>query len=98
MLVAWAAPIAVAAIAPPEVDWVQPDLERDGFGYPVGRLTFRYPIPHPDLPDLAELTNVTVVLTPTSDGYIGPVPGAPTRAVGWATWTVARPSCCTAAP
>lgn len=81
MLVTWAAPIAVAAIAPPEVDWVQPDLERDGFGYPVGRLTFRYPIPHPDLPDLAELTNVTVVLTPTSDGYIGPVPGAPTRAV-----------------
>jgi len=67
--------------APPEPAWATPELERDGFGYPVTDLAFSYVFPHPDLPDLGWYESVIVALTPTSDGYIGVLPGGPVEAV-----------------
>lgn len=71
---------SVAAV-PPGTDWAQPDLQRDGYGYPVTRLEFSYPFPHPDLPGVERLGDVVVLLSPTSDGYIAPVADGPTEAV-----------------
>ena len=67
--------------APPEQQWAAPDLQRDGFGYPVSELRFAYPFDHPKLPELGWYDNITVLLTPTSDGYIGALPDGPIEAV-----------------
>lgn len=72
---------SAAGAVPPGDDWAVPELERDGFGYPVTSLEFAYPFPHPDLPPVERLDDVVVLLTPTSDGYIAPFEGAPVRAV-----------------
>ncbi|MFT5422319.1 MAG: hemolysin activation/secretion protein [Phycisphaerales bacterium] len=52
---------------------VNPELERDGLAYPVSDLVLEYPIPHPMLPDLSVLEDLTVTLTSTSEGYIAPI-------------------------
>ncbi|MCC5822516.1 MAG: hypothetical protein LAT64_02940 [Phycisphaerales bacterium] len=70
-----------AAAIPPGEAWAQPDPERDGERYPVDRIRFAYPFPHPDLPDPERLESIVVLLTPTSDGFIGPLADGPTRAV-----------------
>lgn len=66
--------------APPEAEWAQPQ-PGDGVGYPVARIEFAYPFPHPDLPSADRLADIAVLLTPTSDGYIGPVEDGPVRLV-----------------
>lgn len=73
--------VSAAAAVPPGTEWVQPDLQRDGLAYPVSRLEFAYPFPHADLPDPVRLRDVVVLLSPTSDGFIAPVEGAPIEAV-----------------
>lgn len=64
--VCWAQPESVA----PRVN---PELERDGVAYPVTELVFEYPIPHPMLPELDSIQNLTVTLTSTESGYIAPI-------------------------
>lgn len=71
----------VCAAVPPGTEWAVPQPERDGVGYPVTGLEFRYVFPHPDLPELSVLRDIVVVLTPTADGFIAPIAGAPSRAV-----------------
>lgn len=70
-----------AAAIPPGSDWATPDAARDGLAYPVTDIAFRYPFEHPDLPGTEVLDNVVVLLTPTSDGYIGALADGPVRAV-----------------
>lgn len=60
---------------------IVPETPRDGFAYPVSDLLYTYPFPHPDLPDLDELDQVIVPLTPVDDGYIGVFEGAPIELV-----------------
>lgn len=72
---------SVALGAPPEQSWATPDAERDGYAYPVTELRFAYPFPHDELPDASFYERVVVLLSPTSDGYIAPLAGAPTEAV-----------------
>ncbi len=55
----------------------QVDPQRDGIGYRVSSISFRYPLTHPSLPDLDSLGEIFVLLSPTSNGWIGPVQGAP---------------------
>ncbi len=74
-------PMPAVAGDPPARAWATPDRERDGVGYPVTRLRFSYPLPHPDLPDPDTMSDVVVLLTPTSDGYIAPIADAPIEAV-----------------
>ncbi len=74
-------PARAAWAVPPGEDWATPDPQHDGPAYPVSRLVFAYALPHPDLPDPGRLRDVVVLLTPTSDGYIGPVAGGPVEAV-----------------
>ncbi|MEM9373119.1 MAG: ShlB/FhaC/HecB family hemolysin secretion/activation protein [Planctomycetota bacterium] len=76
-----AASVAYARATPPGEDWASPELQRDGLGYPVSDLRFAYPFNHPDLPDPAWYDSVVVLLTPTSDGYIGVLPDGPIEAV-----------------
>jgi len=49
---------------------------RDGVGYRVTAIQLGYGIAHSDLPELAEVLDLEVMLTPVDGGYIGPVPGA----------------------
>lgn len=72
---------AVALEVPPVADWAQPNPEVDGVGYPTARVEFAYPFPNPELPTVERLADIAVLLTPTSDGYIGPVEGRPVRLV-----------------
>jgi len=52
------------------------DSARDGVGYRVSRIQLGYGIDHPELPELIELLNLTVQMTPVDGGYIGAVEGA----------------------
>lgn len=72
---------SVSSAAPPTVEWAEPLADRDGPGYPVSGLVISYPFPHPDLPRVERLADIAVLLTPTSDGYIGPVEGEPVELV-----------------
>ncbi|MEZ6162906.1 MAG: ShlB/FhaC/HecB family hemolysin secretion/activation protein [Phycisphaerales bacterium] len=54
---------------------------RDGRVYPVSRIAFSYPFPHPDLPSNEWLGETVVLLTPTQRGFIAPREGAPVVAV-----------------
>ena len=56
-------------------------LPRDGRVYPVSRIAFSYPFPHPDLPSDSWLGETVVLLTPTQSGFIAPREGAPVVAV-----------------
>lgn len=82
-VVVWACAVLAAGAwaAPPSAEWATPELQRDGFGYPVSDLAFSYVFPHPDLPDVGWFEGVVVLLSPTSDGYIGVVPDGPVEAV-----------------
>ncbi|MFG0307442.1 MAG: hypothetical protein ACF8Q5_14645 [Phycisphaerales bacterium JB040] len=57
------------SVAPPP----NPDLDRDGYPYPVTDLVYEYPIPHPGLPPLEEYDDIAVTLTSTDQGYIAPL-------------------------
>ncbi len=61
----------------PSVPVASVDPVRDGVGYRATGLRFGYGLDHPDLPDLNELMDLTVMLTPVEGGYIGPVAGEP---------------------
>lgn len=50
-------------------------------GYPVSSITFKYPLAHPDLPDPESIGDLFVLLSPTDDGWVGPVAGTPVIAV-----------------
>ncbi|MBL4591493.1 MAG: ShlB/FhaC/HecB family hemolysin secretion/activation protein [Phycisphaerales bacterium] len=54
---------------------VEASFERDGYGYRMTGLVFRYVFGHPDLPAAGLLDAVVVPLTPVDDGYIGVVAG-----------------------
>lgn len=49
-----------------------PELEDDGYAYPVSDLVYVYPFPHPDLPDLSVLDDVVVLLSPVEGGWVDP--------------------------
>lgn len=84
--------VVAAVAAPPEHEWATPSLERDGYGYPVTKLEFAYPFPHADLPPPERLRDVVVLLTPTSDGYIGPLPEGPVELVRLGSFDGSRSS------
>lgn len=60
----------------PDNQIATPTLDRDGFAYPVSLIEFAYPFVHPDLPDLALLNDIVVLLSPTNDGWVSPVEDA----------------------
>ncbi len=59
----------------------EPTPERDGRAYPVSELRFEYALAHPDLPPVDVYEQIEVLLVRTSEGYIGPIDGAPTVAL-----------------
>ncbi len=58
-----------------------PETDRDGYAYPVSDLVYVYPFTHPDLPDLAVLDEVVVLLSPVEGGWIAPATDADVVAV-----------------
>jgi hemolysin activation/secretion protein len=53
-----------------------PTLDRDGYAYPVSKIVFTYPFEHPDLPNLELLNEITVLLSPTNNGWVSPTENA----------------------
>lgn len=66
---------------PPAERWAEPDQQRDGFGYAMTGLRFVYPFEHPGLPEAGWYESIVILLTPTSDGYIGVLADEPVEAV-----------------
>lgn len=65
----------------PSTQFAQATLERDGLGYLVGELAYRYPFEHVELPDLVVLADLVVLLSPVEDGWVLPVEGRDVHAV-----------------
>ena len=73
-------PAVAKDITPPEsetpIPLIQPQPDRDGQAYPVSGIEISYPFTHPDLPDPQSLKDIVVLLTPSTNGWVGPVQDA----------------------
>jgi len=65
----------------PKTQFAVPSPARDGVPYPTSRFEYVYPFVHEDLPDLAALNDLVVLLSPAENGWVSVTEGAEVRAV-----------------
>lgn len=72
---------ASASVQPVDVPIEGVESSRDGVGYRATGIRLGYGLPHSELPELNEMLDLIVDLSPVEDGYIGPIEGGDVESI-----------------